>query len=192
MVNLAIFASGNGSNAQRIIEYFSDSLNVKVSLVLSNNPSAFVLKRADNLGIPNVVFSRNDLYNSETVCDVLQSYNINFIVLAGFLWLVPENILKTYTNRIVNIHPALLPSYGGRGMYGMKVHENVIKNREKESGITIHWVNMYYDEGAVIFQAKCPVVENETPESLASKIHELEYRYYPEVIEGVLRSSQLI
>jgi phosphoribosylglycinamide formyltransferase 1 len=186
MERIAIFASGNGSNAQRIIEYFRESAFVKTILVLSNNPSAYVLERAEILKVPHVVFSREELYQSGKILALLAEHETTLVILAGFLWLVPQNLLNAFPGRIVNIHPALLPKYGGKGMYGMKVHEAVIAAKEKESGITIHYVNDSYDEGQVIFQAKCPVSDHETPESLAAKVHQLEYRYYPEVIEMVL------
>ena len=183
MINLALFASGNGTNAQRIIEYFNISEKVSVGLVLTNNPKAFVLKRAVNFNIPSCVFSRDDFYHSDKIFSVLNGKGINTLILAGFLWLVPQNLLQAYPGRIINIHPALLPQYGGKGMYGMHIHEAVLAAKEKESGITIHYVNEKYDEGQVIFQAKCPVLADDTPENLAARIHELEYRYFPEVIE---------
>jgi phosphoribosylglycinamide formyltransferase-1 len=186
MENLAIFASGNGSNAQRIIDYFIKSDRVRVAVVLSNNTEAYVLKRAEQMHIPAAAFSREDFYGSDRIVELLRLHGISFIVLAGFLWLVPPNLLNAYPSKIVNIHPALLPGHGGKGMYGAKVHEAVISAGEKESGITIHYVNEKYDDGNILFQAKCEVAENETPESLAAKIHELEYRNYPEVIERVL------
>ena len=186
MINIAIFASGSGTNTQRIMEYFSGSHRISVGLILSNNPNAYVLERARKAKIPSICFSRKDLYESNYILDLLTVQGITFIVLAGFLWLVPENILKAYTGRIINIHPALLPKYGGKGMYGMKVHEAVIASGDKESGISIHYVNQHYDEGQIIFQAKCPVEKVDTPETLAEKVHQLEYRYFPEVIEKLL------
>ncbi|MEI6681572.1 MAG: phosphoribosylglycinamide formyltransferase [Bacteroidota bacterium] len=183
MLRLAIFASGNGSNAQRIIEYFEGHPAVTIGMVLCNNPDAFVLTRAKTLGVPAVVFSRSDFYETSRIPELLEENTIDFLVLAGFLWLVPQNILQAFRGKIINIHPALLPKFGGKGMYGMKVHEAVIAARETESGITIHFVDEHYDEGRIIFQARCPVASAETPESLAGKIHQLEYRYFPEVIE---------
>ena len=183
MQNLAIFASGNGTNAQRIIEYFSGHAVISINLVLSNNPNAYVLKRSTQLGIPAMVFSRNEFYNSREILDLLIHKNTDYLILAGFLWLVPANLLSFYNEKILNIHPALLPKYGGKGMYGSKVHEAVIASGDAESGISIHYVNEKYDDGRVIFQAKCAVNLQETPETLAKKIHELEHRYYPEVIE---------
>jgi len=188
MQRIAIFASGNGSNAQRIIEHFNDHPTIRVTLLLCNNPDAYVLERARNLHIPTVVFTRADLNHSQYLLDILTVQGIDFLVLAGFLWLVPDYLLKAYPFRIINIHPALLPKFGGKGMYGMRVHKSVIEAGDSESGISIHYVNAAYDEGQIIFQAKCPVEKGDTAESLAKKIHELEYRHYPEVIEGVMRS----
>ena len=186
MKRIAIFASGNGSNAQRIIEYFHGSHHVSIGLILSNNPEAFVLERAREARIPTVCFNRKEFYESNFILDILTVQGIGFIVLAGFLWLIPEYLLDAYKGNIINIHPALLPKYGGKGMYGMHVHEAVIQSGDKESGITIHHVNNNYDEGQIIFQAKCNVEHGDTPGSLAEKIHQLEYRYFPEVIEEVI------
>lgn len=186
MNSLAIFASGSGSNAEQIIRYFKDSDRVRVALVLSNNPEAYVLKRAAGLAIPNVCFTRAELYHPTSVLDLLEEYQIDFIVLAGFLWMVPENILDRYPGSIINIHPALLPKYGGKGMYGMRVHEAVIAAGERESGITIHHVNECYDKGDIIFQAKCSVLPGDTPESLAGKVHALEHEWYPKIIEKTI------
>ena len=190
MRNIAIFASGSGTNAENIIKYFSTKNTARVSLVLSNKPQALVLKRAEALEVPAVFFDRNDFYQSGTVSAYLESYKIDFIVLAGFLWLVPRDILQKYRGRIVNIHPALLPGYGGKGMYGDAVHRAVISDRQPESGITIHYVNENYDEGDIIFQARCVVDPGETPASLASKVHALEYRHFPPVIEDLVGKLQ--
>lgn len=189
MYHIAIFASGNGSNAQRIAEYFNDHRLVKVSRIFCNRNDAYVLKRAENLQIPSSVFTREDFYESSVVLNQLVHDQTDMIVLAGFLWFVPEKILKAFQNRIINIHPALLPKYGGKGMYGSRVHEAVIAAREKVSGITIHFVNEKYDEGDIIFQAKCKVDGSETPESLASKIHKLEYEHFPKIIEKLVFTS---
>jgi len=186
MRNIAIFASGSGTNAENIIKYFSNKNNAKVKLVLTNRPDACVLKRAEALNVPAVLFDRNDFYTTGKVLGYLTEYSIDLIVLAGFLWLVPHPVLKAYDRRIINIHPALLPKYGGRGMYGERVHRNVVENHETESGITIHYVNQEYDAGDIIFQARCSVDADDTPESLASKIHALEYKYYPGVIEDLI------
>lgn len=182
---LAIFASGSGTNAQNIIEHFNKSFDQKIVLVATNNPEAYVIERAKHLGVPYMVFTHTDLKENK-VLGILQEYAVDFIVLAGFLWLVPPEILRSYPNRIVNIHPALLPEYGGKGMYGHHVHEAVIKNHEKESGITIHYVNEEYDSGDIIFQARCPVLPEDTSDSLARRVHQLEYKYYPQIIEDLL------
>lgn len=188
MRHIAIFASGSGTNAENIIRYFSNKNSAKVSLVLSNKPQALVIKRAEALKVPALFFDRDDFYSNGKVLQYLESYSVDFIVLAGFLWLVPADIISKYAGRIVNIHPALLPSYGGKGMFGDVVHTEVIRNGEKESGITIHYVNNRYDEGDIIFQARCPVSPEDTPETLAKKIHELEYRHFPGVIENLVTS----
>jgi len=186
MRNIAIFASGSGTNAENIIKYFSNSKSAVVSLVLSNLREAYVLKRAASLNVRSVFFDRKDLYEKEKVARYLAMYKIDFIVLAGFLWLIPENILNIYEKRVINIHPALLPKHGGKGMYGEIVHEAVIAKHEKESGITIHYVNNRYDEGDIIFQARCPVTREDTPDTLALKVHALEYKHFPEVIEKLV------
>jgi len=186
MKKIAIFASGNGTNAETIIKYFDKNNDVTVSRVFCNRENAFVLTRAKNLDIPVLIFDRKTFYESDKVLNQLKKDNTDLIVLAGFLWLIPDNILKNYRNRILNIHPALLPKYGGKGMYGSKVHEAVINAGEKESGITVHFVNEKYDEGEIVFQAKCRVDKNDTPDSLAGKIHKLEHKHYPEIIEKVL------
>lgn len=186
MHQIAIFASGNGSNAQRIAEYFQNRDTARVALILSNNPGAFVLKRADLLGIPAKVFNREMFYSSEQVLEWLKEKNVDFIALAGFLWLVPAYLIKAYPKKIVNIHPALLPKYGGAGMYGDAVHKAVLAAGESESGITIHYVNEFYDQGPIIFQAKCPVKKEDTPDTLAQRVHQLEYQYYPVIIEKIL------
>lgn len=190
MEKIAIFASGSGTNTQRIIEYFKGHPFIVVDLVLSNNPEAFVLTRVKSSGISTVIFTRKDFYETERVLTILKERKITFIVLAGFLWLIPGSLLREYADRIVNIHPALLPGYGGKGMYGMRVHESVINSGDKETGITIHWVNERYDEGQIIFQVRCKVEAGDTPESLAQKVHVLEYRYYPLMIESLLEKNR--
>jgi len=186
MNNIAIFASGSGTNAENIIKYFSNKKSAKVRLVLSNRREAFVLKRAAAHNVKTVFFERAEFYHSDKILDYLISENIDFVVLAGFLWLVPGNILEKYEGKIINIHPALLPAHGGKGMYGEKVHRSVIESREHESGITIHYVNKKYDDGDIIFQARCKVDPSDTPESLASKVHALEYEYFPRIIEDLI------
>jgi len=182
MIKVAILASGSGTNAENIINNFNSGDEIRVVILMSNRQDAYALKRADKLNIPTWVFNREDLYASSNVLDKLNEFSADIIILAGFLWLIPPEIIKSYPGRILNIHPALLPSYGGKGMYGSRVHQAVIENGEKKSGITIHIVNEEYDAGDIVFQAECPVLEGDTPESLASRIHELEYEYYPEVI----------
>ncbi len=190
MRNIAIFASGSGTNAQKLMEYFSTNKTANVKIVLSNKADAYVIERAKKFSVPTLVFDREDLYNSGKVIRVLHENDIHFIVLAGFLWLIPGEILNHYPGRIVNIHPALLPDYGGKGMYGDRVHKAVLDNNEKESGISIHYVNERYDEGDIIFQAKCEVKPDDTPESLAERIHKLEHKYYPQVVEKLLMKDQ--
>jgi phosphoribosylglycinamide formyltransferase-1 len=182
---IAIFASGSGSNAENIVNYFSGRSDISFPFILCNKKDAFVHERAKNLRVPSITFDRIQLENGE-ILSLLQKEGVDFIVLAGFLLKIPENILSFYPDRVVNIHPALLPKYGGKGMYGMKVHEAVVANGEKESGITIHYVNEQYDEGAIISQYKCEVLPGDSPEDVAQKVHELEYEYFPRVIEKVI------
>ena len=184
--NIAIFASGSGSNAENIIRYFQKSDSATVSLVLSNKSDAYVLERAHRLGVPSNVFPKEDWIAGDEILAILQEYRIDFIVLAGFLVRVPDLLLHAYPGKIINIHPALLPKFGGKGMYGDKVHEAVVAAGEKESGITIHYINEHYDEGAIIFQASCPVLPSDTPDEVAAKVHALEYAHYPHVIESLL------
>jgi phosphoribosylglycinamide formyltransferase-1 len=186
MKKISIFASGSGSNAENIILYFSNKPDFCIKKVYCNVPDAYVLERVKKYQIPTVVFNRAEMKDPNIILRQLQEDETDLIVLAGFLWLMPACITAAYPNRIINIHPALLPAYGGKGMYGHHVHEAVIAAGEKESGITIHHVNDHYDEGAPIFQAKCPVLPNDTPDTLAARIHELEYQYFPQVIEKVL------
>ncbi|MEA5460107.1 phosphoribosylglycinamide formyltransferase [Arcicella sp. LKC2W] len=185
MKNLAIFASGSGSNAERIVEYFATSQEVNVKLFLCNNPEAGVIQRAEKLQIPLVMFDR-PAFKSGAVVKILQENQIDWVILAGFLWLVPKNVVEAFPNKIINIHPALLPKFGGKGMYGHFVHEAVVENKETESGITIHFVNEHYDEGAVIFQASYPVIPTDTPEDVAAKGQVLEHKHFPEVIEKIV------
>jgi phosphoribosylglycinamide formyltransferase-1 len=189
MLKVAVFASGNGSNAQRIIEYFSNHAFISIDIILCNKPDAYVMTRAKALGVPALHFSRHSFYQTNEIPDLLLARGIDYIVLAGFLWLIPQNLLNAYPGKIINIHPALLPRFGGKGMFGMKVHETVIASGEQESGITVHYVDDRYDEGAIIFQAKCPVEEGDTPEMLAAKIHVLEHRFFPEVIEKIVTGN---
>ena len=185
-IHIAIFASGAGSNARKIIEYFENKgLRIKVSLIVCNVPNAGVLEIAKEKGIPSLIINKTD-FNATGYVESLQNADINFIVLAGFLWKVPEVLVRAYPKAIINIHPALLPKYGGKGMYGARVHEAVIAAKEKESGITIHWVNEHYDEGAIIFQASCSIDANDTADTLANKIHTLEHAHFAPTIEKLL------
>jgi phosphoribosylglycinamide formyltransferase-1 len=186
---VAVFASGNGSNAQRIADYFAGTGILEISAVYCNTPHAHVLERARLLGIPSVVFNRDEFYNTTSILDDLKRRDIDWIVLAGFLWLIPESVLQAFPQRIVNIHPALLPAYGGKGMYGMKVHQAVIDAGDAESGITVHYVNERYDEGDIVFQARCGISPGDTPEMLAAKIHELEYEHFPLIIEDLIKKD---
>jgi phosphoribosylglycinamide formyltransferase-1 len=178
----AIFASGSGSNAERIISYFENHATLSFPLIISNRKDAFVHERAQRLGVPSYSFNRQQ-FEDGAVLAFLKNQGIDFIILAGFLLKVPENLLQAFPEKIINIHPALLPKYGGRGMYGHFVHEAVVAAGETESGITIHYVNENYDEGQIIFQAKCSVLPTDTAEDVAAKIHELEYQWFPEIIE---------
>lgn len=190
MKKIAIFASGSGSNAENIILFFAKNPKISVKSVFCNVPGAYVLERAEKLNIPAYTFNREEMRNPDKVLRQLQEQGIDLIVLAGFLWLMPSCITAAYPNRIVNIHPALLPAYGGKGMYGAKVHEAVISAGEKESGITIHYVNEHYDEGATIFQARCPITPDDTPDTLAAKVHALEYKYFPAIINDVITGAR--
>ncbi len=188
--NIAIFASGAGSNAQRIIDHFRNSPSVRIALIVCNKKNAGVLQIAEKENIPFLVIEKEKFFSGNGYLEELASEKIGFIVLAGFLWKVPEALIRAFPKRIINIHPALLPGYGGQGMYGSRVHEAVISAQEKESGITIHYVDEHYDNGDIILQVKCPVLENDTPESLARRVHELEYANYPVVIEDLVRRLQ--
>lgn len=180
---LAIFASGNGSNAIAIIQYFAKHEQIDVVLVLSNNPEAPILKKANELGVESTSFTKEEFKESSKVDDLLKKKEITHLVLAGFLWLVPKYLIQQYPDRIVNIHPALLPKYGGKGMYGMRVHETVKNSGDKESGITIHKVTEHFDEGEPLLQVTCLVEEQDTVATIAAKVQALEHTHYPKVIE---------
>ncbi|GHT20662.1 phosphoribosylglycinamide formyltransferase [Bacteroidia bacterium] len=182
-MKIALFASGSGSNAENIITHFRDrnATDIEFPLIVSNRADAFVHERARQLGVPSFTFSKADFENG-AVLRLLQQYAIDGIVLAGFLLKVPASLLQAFPDRIINIHPALLPKFGGKGMYGSHVHEAVVANHETESGITIHAVNEHYDEGTIIFQARCPVLPTDSADEVAAKVHALEYRHFPEVI----------
>lgn len=186
MTRIAIFASGTGSNARKIIEYFKNHESTAVALVVSNNASAGVLQIAERENIPTLLIEKEQFFRGDGYVPFLKSQHINFIVLAGFLWKIPSTILSAYPNSIINIHPALLPKYGGKGMYGSNVHSAVLSAGDKVSGITIHYVDEHYDNGDIIFQDKCDVLPSDTPESLAQKIHELEHQHFPRVIDQVV------
>jgi len=184
--NIAIFASGTGTNAANIIRYFSEKRTAHIALIVSNNPTAGVLKIAEENNIPVLILQKEKFFRGDAYVPELQHAAIDFIVLAGFLWKLPSVLIKAYRDNIINIHPALLPKHGGKGMYGNFVHEAVLATKEKETGITIHFVDEFYDNGKIIFQTTCPVYENDTTESLAKRIHELEYKFFPVVIEEVI------
>lgn len=185
MKRIVIFASGSGSNAEQIINYFKNSASAQVIKVLSNKEGAGIFERCKRLEVPCELFSRNDFSHSDVVLNQLKK-EVDCIILAGFLWKIPESIVQSFPNNIINIHPALLPKYGGKGMYGMNVHKAVKENQEKETGITIHFVNENYDEGAIIFQATIQLEPSDSPEDIAQKIHVLEHKHFPRVIEEVL------
>ncbi|MBM6670453.1 phosphoribosylglycinamide formyltransferase [Phocaeicola coprophilus] len=184
--NIAIFASGSGTNAENIIRHFQGNKDVNVALVVSNKPDAYVLVRAANLHVPSLTLTREEFARGEELVRLMKERGIDFIVLAGFLLRVPEALIEAYPGRIVNIHPALLPKYGGKGMYGDRVHRAVVEAGERESGITIHLIDEQYDRGTTVFQAKCPVLPGDTPDDVARKVHALEYAHYPEVIERLV------
>ncbi|MCB0461918.1 MAG: phosphoribosylglycinamide formyltransferase [Flavobacteriaceae bacterium] len=186
MKRIVIFASGSGTNAENLIKFFHNRDNASVIQVLTNNPHAKVLDRCKKLNISALSFNKTALYNTDHVVNLLKSVKPDLIILAGFLWKFPKNIIEEFQDKIINIHPALLPKYGGKGMYGIHVHQAVVDNKENESGITIHYVNENYDEGAIIFQAKCDVLASDTAEDVAAKIHELEMKHFPEVVNSLL------
>ncbi len=189
MKRIVIFASGSGSNAENIINYFKDSNDISVTHVLSNNKNAKVFERCERLNVEASLFDKESFTKDDTVLNFLQ-VEADFIVLAGFLWRIPAAIVEAFPNKIINIHPALLPKYGGKGMYGMNVHKAVKENNETETGITIHYVNENYDEGAIIFQARTEIAPKDTPDSIAGKVHTLEYEHFPKVIENVILDNE--
>ncbi len=194
MKRIALFASGSGSNAEKIATYLADNATVEISLILSNNPKAGVIERARRgfdrrLHIPVLVFDRATFYDSNRITQFLINQKIDLLVLAGFMWLMPAELVRAFPNKIVNIHPALLPKFGGKGMYGHFVHEAVVAAQETESGITIHYVNEHYDEGQIIFQAHCPVLPTDTPDEVALKVQALEHTHYPRVVAEILAES---
>lgn len=192
MKNIAIFASGSGSNAENIVNYFSADATINIALFVTNNPKAFVIERAKKLSIPCFVFTKPQFISATEIIQLLKENAIDWIVLAGFLIKIPKNLIAAFPNKIVNIHPALLPKYGGKGMYGNNVHKAVVENKEQETGITIHFVNANYDEGKIVFQAKCEVLPTDTYEDVAGKIHQLEYTFFPKVIKEVVSKKTTI
>jgi len=183
---IALFASGSGSNVENIVRYFAKKRTAEFPLILSNKQDAFVHERAKKLGIPSVTFSRDEFADGCEIVSLLKKYEVDFVVLAGFLLKISMPILEAYPDRIINIHPALLPKFGGKGMYGHHVHQAVVDAGETQSGITIHYVNEQYDEGNVIFQATCEVANDDTPDTVAEKVHALEYLHFPKIIEDVI------
>ena len=188
MKKIAILASGSGSNAENIAKYFEGSDYAQVSFIIANNANAFVLERAKRLGIESAVVTKSEFMQADGVVTMLKERDIDFVVLAGFLLLVPAKLIQAYPGRIVNIHPALLPKHGGKGMYGDNVHKAVVECGDTESGITIHLIDEQYDKGITFFQAKCPVLPTDTPDDVAAKVHALEYEHFPHVIEEILHS----
>jgi phosphoribosylglycinamide formyltransferase-1 len=186
MEKIAIFASGTGSNAQKMIEYFDSHPNIQVGLVVSNKPGAGVLEKARLAGVETLVVNRSSFYETTSLLSALKAQEISFIVLAGFLWLIPAYLVEAYPNKMVNIHPALLPKFGGKGMYGHHVHQAVKAAGEKESGISIHWVNEHYDEGDILFQARCKLSADDEPEDIARKVQQLEHKHFAPVVESIL------
>lgn len=189
---IAIFASRSGSNAQKIMEHFKKSNDAEVALILTNNPYAYVLQRADNFEIPSHIFDKQEFYETNKIITLLDNLNIDLLVLAGFLWLIPQNLLKAFPNKIINIHPSLLPKYGGKGMYGERVHKAVLANKETESGITIHFVNEHFDEGEIIHQSKFKIDKGDDLEMMKFKVQQLEHSHFPKVIEGLLKKMKSI
>lgn len=186
MTKIALFASGSGTNAENIVKYFSTNPRIRVSMIISNKSNAYVHQRAKSLNIPSFYFPKDKFNNGEEIIELLKEYKIDFIVLAGFLLKIPSSILEKFPNKIINIHPALLPKHGGKGMFGDNVHKKVIEMGDTESGITIHYVNEKYDEGEIIFQKSCIINAHDSFQDVATKVHELEYRHFPSIIEKVI------
>ncbi len=191
MKQLAVFASGNGTNAEKIFEQFRNHATIEVAVLFTNNSKAGVIDRANRFKIPIEIFDKPTLTKTDKVLNKLREYQVDWIALAGFMLLVPPSLVEAFPNRIINIHPALLPAYGGKGMYGMNVHRAVVESKEPATGITIHYVNEQYDDGAVIFQASCPINSEDTAETVAQKVHQLEYQYYPQIIEETMGKYEI-
>ena len=186
MKNIAIFASGSGTNAEKLFKKFQNHPQAQIALLLTNNPNAGAIARAEKFNVPVEVFTKSTLQTTDQVLAVLQHHAIDLVVLAGFMLKVPDNLIRAFPDRIINIHPALLPAYGGQGMYGRRVHEAVVAARETTTGISIHYVNEHYDEGRMILQVSCPVSPGDSPEEVATKVHHLEHQYYPQVVEELV------
>lgn len=189
MKKIAVFASGSGTNAENMVLHFAHSEKIRVVLILTNNASAGVIERAKKLNVPCIVFNRKDFFETDSILKLLKEHQIDLLVLAGFLWLIPQNLIRAFEKKIINIHPALLPGVGGKGFYGERVHREVLDRGNILSGITVHYVNEKFDEGEIIFQAACHVAKEDTADSLATKIHALEYTYFPVVIEKILGTN---
>lgn len=187
MKHIAVFASGTGTNAEKIMQHFEQHEEISVSLIISNKTNAPVLSKAVAFGVPTLLIDRHSFYQTHDILETLKRYGIDFIVLAGFLWLLPPYLVQAYAHRMVNLHPALLPRYGGKGMYGMHVHRAVCEAKENQTGMTIHYVNEQYDDGDIVFQATCPLQRGDTPEGIADKVRVLEHRYFPKVIEQLVK-----
>ena len=187
---ITIFASGSGSNAQKIMEHFKKHVDAEVVIVLTNNPEAYVLQRADNFEIPSHIFDKAEFYTTNSVVDLLKNLQIDLIVLAGFMWLIPQNLLKAFPNKIINIHPALLPKFGGKGMYGDRVHHAVMDAKEEESGITIHFVDENFDEGEIIHQSRFRIESGDDLEMIKFKGQQMEHLHYPKVVEQLLKKMK--
>ena len=190
MTQIALFSSGNGTNAENTANYFEKNSQIKVAVIISNKQNAYVHQRAKVLKIPSYSFSKNEIMEGTSLLKLLSEYKIDYIILAGFLLKVPQTILNNFPNKIINIHPALLPKYGGKGMYGDNVHKKVVEMRDSKSGITIHYVNEKYDEGEIIFQESCTISPEDTYKDVARKVHNLEYAHFPRVIEEVILSNK--
>ena len=190
MKNIAIFASGNGTNAEQLVHHFAHHAKARVALILTNRSTAFVLQRAERLGVPAFYFIKEQWAEGSEIVEMLRRYAIDFVVLAGFLARVPDCVLHGFPQRMVNIHPSLLPKFGGKGMYGDRVHQAVLASGEQESGITIHYTNEHYDEGAIICQERCPVMPDDTFDTLAARVHQLEYAHYPRVVDELVSALE--
>ena len=189
---IAIFASGSGSNAQKLMEYFKKHQEAEVVIVLTNNPEAYVIQRADNFEIPTHIFDKHEFIETNDIVNLLKNLQINLIVLAGFLWLIPNNLLEEFPNQIINIHPALLPKFGGKGMYGDRIHRTILEAGEVENGITIHFVNEKFDEGEIIYQSRFKISKNDTLETIKFKGQQLEHLHYPRIVENLIQKIKLV